>query len=105
MSKFSQFAVNKRAFNNINENRCPLFSQINFDQTHSGGYCPGVFVLGIYFWGFMSGRDFLQWVYVPEPYKIRREAHCIKGVFSSHTFLRFTFIQIIHHWRVSTMEI
>ena len=50
MSKFSQFAVNKRAFNNINGNRCPLFSQINFDQAHSGGYCPGVLS-----WGFISG--------------------------------------------------
>ena len=45
MSKFSHFAVKnsyfKRSFNNINGNRGPLFSQINFDRT--------------YFWGVLSG--------------------------------------------------
>ena len=55
MSKFSHFAVKKlyfkQSFNNINGNRGPLFSQINFDQKYfgrslaraflSGALCPG----------------------------------------------------------------
>ena len=68
MSKFSHFAVKKlyfkRSFNNISRNRGPLFSQIIFDHTYFGGFCPGafrteVFCPGVFVWGSMS-RVFVQ---------------------------------------------
>ena len=40
----------KRSSNNLSGNRGPLFSQINFDQTYFGGFCPRGFRHG----GFMS---------------------------------------------------
>ena len=55
MSKFSYFAERKLyfklSFDNISENSGPLFSQINFDHTYFGVFCPGDFWHG----GFMSG--------------------------------------------------
>ena len=45
MSKFSGIAVKKlyfkQSFDNKSGNRGPLFSQINFDWTYFGGFCPG----------------------------------------------------------------
>ena len=45
MSKFFHLAVNKfyfkRSFNHISRNCGPLFSQINFDRTYFGDFCPG----------------------------------------------------------------
>ena len=61
MSKFSHFAVKKfyfkLSFNNINENRGPLFLQINFDQTYFRGWHGFFFVQMV----------FVRGGYVPEP--------------------------------------
>ena len=38
-------------FNSISRNCDPLFSQKNFDHTHFGEFCPGVFGIG----GFCPG--------------------------------------------------
>ena len=35
----------KWSFDNISQNHGPPFSEINFDQTHFVGFCPGVCVL------------------------------------------------------------
>ena len=54
MSQFSNSAIKKfyfkQSFNNVSENRGPLFSQINFDQTYFGGVLSGGFWHG----GFIS---------------------------------------------------
>ena len=58
MSKFSRSAVKKhcfkRKFNTISGNLGPLFSQINFDQTYFGGFCPGGGLAQGIVQGFMS---------------------------------------------------